>query len=254
MLTIAEINIAPVKSLALLHIDVAQVDYRGILEDRRFYLIDEQGALLTQRELGRLVQVKAKYQPNTDTLSLTFPNGDTTQGPLESAQPVITRIWGRRVSGRIVEGDWSGALSEFCQMPVQLVDSDLPGQCYDEFPVSLVSQASLDELTRQSSGEVTYESSRFRPTFLLSGLEPHGEDSWVEGTVQVGPQLRLKIVARDPRCSIVTQNPETGDRDMDTLRHIIGYRPNPRAAYLGVYGIIEQLGPVSVGDAVEIIG
>ena len=60
--------------------------------------------------------------------------------------------------------------------------------------------------------------------------------------------MRLRVVARDPRCAITTRDPETGERDIDTVRLILSYRPSPRAAYFGVYGMVERAGEVSLGD------
>jgi uncharacterized protein YcbX len=135
---------------------------------------------------------------------------------------------------------------------VFLVASDVPGQAYDEYPISILSQASVEYLGQQSESKSILDSRRFRPSFLLEGCQPHQEDSWLGGTIQIGKELRLQLVARDPRCSITTQDPTTGERDIDTLRIIISYRPNPKAAYFGVYGIVEYPGAVSVGDAVSV--
>ena len=250
MIKVKGINIAPVKSLALVSQERVRVESHGIREDRRFYLVDGGGELLTQREAGRLVQVKADYQPESDLLRLTFPDGTELSGPVEPAESTLTRIWGRRVTGHVAAGDWNQALSRFCQFPVRLVVSDQPGQCYDEFPVSMVSQASVEGLSQRTGGAFTFESSRFRPTFLLGGAQPHEEDAWLGGSVQIGEELRLQVVARDPRCSIVTQDPVTGERDADTLRLILSYRPSRRAAYFGVYGLVERPGNVALGDEV----
>ena len=47
MITVAEINIAPVKSMALVPLTEARLDLGGILDDRRFYLVNSQGRLLS---------------------------------------------------------------------------------------------------------------------------------------------------------------------------------------------------------------
>ena len=250
MVSVEAIHIAPVKSLGLAHPTTVNVGQRGILEDRRLYLIDQRDRLLTQRELGRMVQLKAEYRADPEWLRLDFPSGEHMEGPLEPGEPVTTVIWGRHVRGRVVGEDWNSALSSFCGDPVRLVRSEEPGQCYDEYPISVLSQASLCELAQQQNPEVALTSERFRPNFLLTGCEPHEEDSWLGGVLQIGPELRLRVVARDPRCAITTNSPTTGERDIDTLRLILSYRPSPRAAYFGVYGIVERPGAVSVGDTV----
>lgn len=253
VITVGAVHIAPVKSLALVNPTTVRVDFRGILEDRRLYLVNHEGRLLTQREIGPLVQIKAEYQAEPERLRLRLPDGSTLEGPLDLGDPVLTLVWGRLVRGRVVKGDWSRALSAFCQQPVTLVRSDEPGQCFDEYPISMMSQASVERLGQQPGATATFDSRRFRPNFLLSGCVAHEEDSWLGGVAQVGEELRVRVVARDPRCAITTHDPDTGERDCDTLRLIMSYRPSPRAAYLGVYGIVERPGTVSIGDAVTVV-
>jgi len=264
MITVENIYISPVKSLGLLAPDAVQVAASGIHEDRRFYLIDQNGAVITQRQMGALVRVQADYDSNSEELTLRVPmvlagdsgeeDGDYTPealaGIIRLGEPVVSELWGRQVPGRLVEGDWSPALSEFCGQPLRLVQSDMPGQCYDEYPVSLVSQASLDFLAKQCGNTHLFDSKRFRPNFLLGGCEPHQEDDWIGEVIRLGPDVVIQVIARDPRCAITTNNPETGERDIDTLRLILSYRPNVRAPYFGVYGVVVRPGLVSVDDQV----
>ena len=264
MISVENIYISPVKSLGLLEPDAVSVGTSGIIEDRRLYLIDKNGAVITQRQVGSLVKVQAHYDAKSEELSLRFPpvsvedsdqtGGDDAQaaltGVIRLGEPVVSVMWGRQVPGRLVEGDWSPALSEFCGQLVRLVQSDMPGQCYDEYPVSLVSQASLDFLGKQCGDYHTFEGKRFRPNFLLGGCEPHQEDDWIGEVIRLGPDLVIQVIARDPRCDITTRNPETGDRDIATLRLILSYRPNARAPCFGVYGVVVRPGAVSVGDQV----
>lgn len=253
MHTVAAIFTSPVKSLSLARPHSVTVGYSGIVEDRRFHLVDGEGRLLTQRQLGRLVLVQAQYSAETEVLTLRFPDGQHVDGPTELGNAVSTAIWGRQVSGREVTGPWSEALTRFCGSPVRLVKTDNPGESYDEYPVSLLSQASIDHLNGQASGGPKFEGRRFRPNFLIDGCTPHEEDTWLGGLVQIGPQLRLRLVAPDPRCAVTTLDPETGERDFDVPRLLLSYRPSARAPYFGVYGAVDTPGTISVGDAVELV-
>ena len=149
MITVQAIYTSPVKSLALQTPARVYVGHHGIAGDRRFYLVDEVGKLLTQRELRKLVQIGAEYTEDPEWLRLDFPDGNNLQGPVILGRGIGTKIWGRRVSGHVVEGDWHRALSEFCGQPVHLIASDSAGQAFDEFPVSVVSQASLERLNQE---------------------------------------------------------------------------------------------------------
>ena len=253
MKSVQEINISPVKSLGLVNAGAVHVGMSGIVQDRRLFLIDNRDRLVTQREVGRLVQVKADYRSDPDWLCLDIPGGAAMEGRLEPGEPVVTKIWGRDVTGSVVAGDWGDALSDFCGQTVRLVLSSAPGQCFDEYPISLLSQASLDALNREKlngQGDAL-DVRRFRPNLLIGGCEPHEEDTWLGQTIQIGDEMLLHVVARDPRCVITCLDPDTGQADFETRELIAQYRPSSGAVFFGVYGIVERPGNVSVGDHVK---
>ena len=250
---VASIFTSSVKSLALDQPKSVTVGPSGIVEDRRFHLVDGEGRLLTQRQKGKLVQVQSSYSPDTETLSLCFPGGHRIDDLISLGDSVVTVIWGRRVPGKEVNGRWNEALSAFCGSEVRLVKTDSPGESFDEYPVSVLSQASLDFLKSKVNGGPTFEGRRFRPTFLLGGCSAHEEDFWLGGVIKIGPDLRIRLVSPDPRCAITTLDPDTGERDFDVPKLLLDYRPNMRAAYFGVYGSVESAGIVSVGDKIDLI-
>ena len=57
----------------------------------------------------------------------------------------------------------------------------------------------------------------------------------------------------DARCAMTTRNPDTGERDFDTLAAIRDYRGLRNGKHLdfGVYADVEEPGPVRLGDPVE---
>lgn len=253
MRSVSAIYTAPVKSFSLDQPSSVTVGYSGIVEDRRFHLIDTEGRLLTQRQEGRLALVKAHYSIEAEELDLQFPDGGLVQGPTELGDSVTTVMFGRQVRGREVTGPWSEALSGFCGSPVRLVKTDNPCESFDEYPVSVLSQASVDFLGERVTGGRRFSGRRFRPNFLIDGCSAHEEDFWLGGVVQMGPELRLRMVAPDPRCAITTLDPDTGERDFDVPKLLLSYRPSARAPFFGVYGGVECTGTVSVGDAVELV-
>ena len=249
---IKAIYTAAVKSLALQESSEVSVGPAGIDEDRRFHLIDGGGRLLTQRQRPRLATVSSFYGPSSEQLTMVFEDGREVTGPIKLGELVRTPVWGRMVPGNVVEGQWNDTLSRLCRGPVRLVKTDEAGLSFDEFPISLLSQASIDLLGQVASGAKEFEARRFRPNFLIDGCSPHDEDYWLGGVVAIGPELRLRVVAPDPRCAITTVDPDTGERDFDVPRLMLTYRPYGRAPYFGVYAVVESPGIVSVGDKVEL--
>ena len=88
--------------------------------------------------------------------------------------------------------------------------------------------------------------------FGLGGCEPHEEDAWLGGELHIG-DARVRLLGTVGRCAITTQNPETGERDFDTLRAIRAYRgvSDERSIDFGIYGDVLEPGRVRVGDRVE---
>lgn len=254
MPVIKSIHIAPVKSLALIDSESVYVGLGGIEEDRRFLVRRDAGAMVTQRQIGKLAQVRADYCVATEILRLEFPSGESLSDTPQLGERVEMKVFRRVVSGRLVTGELSEALSDFCGADLMLVKPDSAGSCQDAYPVSLLSQASVEHLGNLAQNGVTVEYRRFRPNFLLEGCEPHEEDSWLGREVLVGDELRVRVEMLDPRCAITTLNPDTGKRDMDTPRLILGYRPDVsgNGACFGVYGSVVTPGSVSVGYEVRV--
>ena len=252
MTIVKSIYTVAVKSLALDQHSSVTVGPAGIAEDRRFHLIDGGGRLLTQRQRPRLALVKGRYEPSSERLTFCFPGEEAITGSVELGETVRTAIWGRPVPGQVVNGEWNEALSSYCGGPVRLVKPEGAGLSYDEYPLSVLSQASIDLMGQLTEGAKTFEAKRFRPNFLLEGCSPHEEDTWLGKLVTIGNEVRLRIVAPDPRCAITTVDPETGVRDFDTPRFLLAYRPAARAPYFGVYAVVESPGTASVGDSVDV--
>jgi uncharacterized protein YcbX len=248
---VARLSITPVKSLALHHPDDVRLEECGVAENRRFYLVREDGRLFAGVHHGRLVQVRADYDGAHDHLSLRFPDGAVVENDIRLDGPVVTDFWGHRVRGRLVEGPWAQALSAFAGHPLQLVKADRPGGGSDVEPVTLVSRASVEELARRAGrGEV--DSRRFRMLIELDGCNPHEEDSWAGRRVRVGAAF-VEILGPVPRCATTTRDPATGVRDFDALRAIRAYRGlrDGKKVDFGVYARVLEPGRVRVGDAVQ---
>jgi uncharacterized protein len=253
MAVVTRISIAPVKGLALIHPDEVQLDRDGVLENRRFYVVDDAGRRYGQIRNGRLVQIRAAYDPEREHLALTFRDGTTAEGAVALADEVTTDFYGRPVTGRLVVGPWNAALSSWAGRPLRLVQP-APGQAVDRArgAVSLISEVSLRELARNGTQDEPVDGRRFRMLFQVDGLDAHAEDTWLRRHVRIGEAL-IRLRGLVGRCAITTQNPDTGVPDFNTLRVLNEYRglTAKRELPFGVYGDVLEPGRVSVGDLVE---
>ncbi len=259
MRNVSRISISPVKGLALVHPDEVQLQHTGVLENRRFHIVDTDGRRYNQLRKGGLVQITQAYDAEREWLALTFPDGGVAEGDVALGDDVTTDFYGRPVTGRFVEGPWTVALSRWAGRPLRLVQSP-PGAAVDRGRghISLISKASLEELGRNGGHEGPVDGRRFRMLFELEGCSAHEEDTWIKRHVRIGEAL-VRLRGDVGRCAITTQNPETGVPDFDTLRTLAAYRPvtaneaGKRHLAFGVYGEIVDPGAVAVGDRVEVV-
>jgi uncharacterized protein YcbX len=256
---VSRISIAPVKGLGLVHLDSVLLEDTGVRENRRFHIVDADGRRFNQLRDGGLVQIRPDYDAGSERLMLTFPDGTVAAGTVTLGEEITTDFYGRPVTGQLVEGPWSAALSAWVGRPLRLVQSS-PGAAVDRSrgEVSLVSAASLAALAAQGGQKEPVDARRFRMLFELGGCEPHEEDGWVKRHLRIGEAV-VKIRGDVARCAITTQNPETGKPDFDTLRTISEYRPiteneaGKKQIPFGMYGEVTEPGRVAIGDSVAVV-
>ena len=251
MAQVSALHVAPVKGLALVRRDEVVLDTNGVADNRRFYLVDEDGRRYGLLRDGRLALVVPEY--DGARLALRFPDGEVVSGEPVFDGAVTTDFYGRDVTGSVVEGPWAAALSEFVGRPLRLVQP-APGEAVDRGdrgPVSILSEESLAELARHA-GVHAVDGRRFRMLIHVSGCAAHEEDEWLGRDVRVGEAV-VHVREQVARCAITTQNPENGRVDLDTLRVIKEYRGAREQKLLdfGVYGHVVEPGRVRVGDRVE---
>jgi uncharacterized protein YcbX len=260
---VARLSIAPVRGLGLQHPDAIDLTEMGVVNDRRFYVIDAQGRLVDRLRVGSLCRIFARTDADGTWLRLSFPDGRVVGGDVRLDEPVRTEIYNREAVGHVVGGPWAAALSAFVGAPVLLVRCDSPGgtrirpgETQVRNQVSLVSDGSLAELASQLGVE-RVDGRRFRMLIELEGAGAHEEDGWIGADVAIGSAV-ISVTKPDARCAITTQDPDTGERDLDTLRTILRYRgfraDDPeRKIDFGVLAEVKVPGRVAVGDAVNVL-
>jgi uncharacterized protein YcbX len=251
MKTVSRISISPVKAFRLVHPEEVELGPDGVAENRRFFLIGPDGERLRSSLTAWPVLVRAEYDAGEERLWMEFPGGTEIEGAADALGEAVHSATGSLdVTGRVVEGPWESPLSELAGHPVRLVRLDRIGAGLNE-PVTFVSDGSLDRLAQQA--EATVDSRRFRMLFELSGCEAHEEDTWAGQEFAIGETV-VRVGGPVDRCAVTTRDPETGERDLDTLRLIKSYRgqrESDGAVLFGVYGQVVQPGRVRVGDALE---
>lgn len=240
---VSRINVTPVKSLRLHHPDSVELGLDGAREDRRFLLVDDGRRLYNGKRDTSLVRTSAEWQPESRTLAMTLPSGESLDAEAARTRPAVVDVYGRQVRGHVIAGPWADALSDLAGRSLTLVERENGAWATDSRPATLVSCASL--------GAIDGDGRRFRMLFELEGLEALAEDAWRGRRLRVG-DATLLAGGPVPRCAVPSASPDTGRRDRDVLRELIDWRgPMEGEACLGVYAEVLAPGVVRVGDPVE---
>lgn len=183
----------------------------------------------------QLMAIDAQYDETTGLVTLTHPSAGTlTFDPDGDAATFL---------------DWVAPL-----MPKDRAQSAkilrVPGRGMTDSPypsISLAGRASVDALSEKLGQPLDLR--RFRINMWLDGLAPFEEMDWVGREVRIG-DVRFTVAERITRCLATTANPDTGERDADTLGALSsgwGHKD------LGVYLTVVEGGDIALGDPVELI-
>jgi uncharacterized protein YcbX len=250
---IAWISLAPVKGLALRQVGECELTEGGVAGDRAFFLVDENGCLVNSKGLGVIQQIEPAYDAAAGVLTLTFPDGSTLSEKIHLDGALDARFWNASVTVRAVAGPWNDAISSFAGRTLRLVRP--PGPAPDRMrggAATLVGTDSLRALAR-TLGVDAVDGRRFRMNFGVDGLDEHEEDEWLGRRVRLGDAVVVPQ-GNVGRCAVTTQNPDTGEPDLDTLKALARYRRDvatTEALPFGVHAAVAEPGRVRVGDAVE---
>jgi uncharacterized protein YcbX len=253
--TVSSLAVTPVKGLGLLSREEVLLDEHGIVHNRRFFLADHRGFLISVFDAPELVRVRPRYDPEREWLRLEFPDGSSVEGSTATTgDQVEADFHTRRVRGHFVDGPFDEAVSRYAGREIRLIRPLIPGDAADVEPLTLLSDASVEELARRAGRVEPLDGRRFRIQIHLAGCEPHEEDTWDGRLLRLGESV-VRVGGPIPRCRATTRNPDTGEKDFDTLKAIAAYRGTREGKHIdfGVYAQIETPGRVRVGDTAELV-
>ena len=247
---------APVKGMRVLARDSIEIGPHGVRQNRRFFVVDESGAMVNGKRLGLLQAVVPDYSDAGRTLALRFPDGTVAGGPVAGGNPLAAGFFSATLAAVELDGPWSAALTAYLGTPVRLVEATGPLGAVDrgeDGALSLISSASVAALAG-AAGVAGVDPRRLRMLIEIDGIGAHEEDRWVGRTVQIG-SARIALRGHVGRCMVTKLDPDSGVRDLETLDALASYRSRagttePLAC--GVVGRVLAPGTVRVGDPVRL--
>ncbi|MFD1140517.1 MOSC domain-containing protein [Larkinella insperata] len=261
-----EIWIYPIKSLGGISLTEAAVEQKGFQYDRRWMLVEPNGTFLTQRENTVMALVNVELTDHSLRVYHRHRPDDVLEIALgqTSGEALTAYVWGKQAVDSLVVSpqadEWFSRLLGFpCRlvyMPensLRPVDPDYAEpedvvSFADGFPYLVISTDSLDELNRRA-GE-TLEMIRFRPNLVVSGTNPHEEESWYH--FQIG-DLTFYGVKPCARCVLTTINPETAEKGKEPLKTLATYRRLDKKILFGQNALAETTGMLRVGQSVTVL-
>jgi uncharacterized protein len=263
-LTLSEIWIYPIKSLAGIQLMRANVKQKGLDYDRRWMLVDEAGRFLTQREHPEMSQ----FQLTVDKERLTILSKASNQSMLvdingeTSGESLPVTIWDDDVEAVEVSQGHSQWFSDQLKMKCKLVsfpeankrnvDPDFAIKndqvsLADAYPFLIIGQSSLDDLNKRL--KIPVPMNRFRPNFVFTGGEPYEEDRWKKFRIGNNRFVGVKPCSR---CVLTTVDQLTGVKGTEPLATLATYRKQGNKINFGQNLLAIDHDEIHEGDEIEL--
>ncbi len=249
----------PVKSMRGQSIEQAFIGYTGIYGDRLFAFKTSAGASFFPYLTGRDTQQMLLYTP-------LFRHPEKAEQPVNWAEAEalsvgITPVFSSTnelamdvvtPNGEIYAID-DPALAEELEASagtgheVSLTHSQRA--MTDCRPLSLISLQTGQQLAEETGIDIDHRRFRANIHLNLNSNKGFDEDNLVGRQLKLGDKVVITIVERDPRCAMITYDPDTGEATPEILRQVTQH--HERNA--GIYAAVVVEGMVKAGDSVELM-
>lgn len=215
----------PVKSLRGETLQLAAVDKRGLIGDRLYALVNDQGKIASGKNTRRFFQLDGLFdlasRREGDATFIEFPDG------------------------RCIQCDDSGAddvVSDYFRTALQVKPEQTVSHL-DDSPIHLVTTADLERLESRHGRPV--DARRFRPNLIVDFDDDHAIQLR-EGVYMTLGSAMLRIRSTTERCRMVTLAQDGLPGDKPLLKSIA----LNKAVDFGYYADVIQPGTFAVDDTV----
>jgi len=247
----------PVKSMRGEELDEAFAGFSGIYGDRLFAFKSSASPkgfpYLTAREQRRLLQ----YRPHFRYPDKAARPVNLTEAESMGANPVSADSSELIVDVETPDGK-KLAIDDPALMDMLRTDIDQKHQLTlmrseraltDCRPVSIFSLQSARQLGEEIGTPI--DKRRFRANVYvdLTSAEGFAENEFVGRSLRIGTKVVVTILERDPRCVMITLDPETGQKSPEILKRVA----QAHEGMAGVYGAVMVESMLHKGDSVEVL-
>jgi uncharacterized protein len=115
-------------------------------------------------------------------------------------------------------------------------------------PVSLISLSTIQQI--ESELGIPIDKRRFRSNIYFTwDRGGFAEDSFVGSRLRIGSNATVMVLERDPRCKMISLDPDTGEHNSQVFRNVAQAHDN----FAGVYCAVLVEGLLKKGDSIELL-
>jgi uncharacterized protein YcbX len=269
----------PVKSMMGEELNASEVTPRGLLGDRAYALVDSLDGKVASaknpRKWPQLFDCRAVFvdEPRPGApmppVRLTLPDGTLVTQGQGGLNPILSQVLQRDVTLQAAErgheevvestfpNPWAASAEEYwpdlegLDYRDTVTDFALPeGTFFDAAAVHVLTTATLDRL-RELYPQGRFEARRFRPNLVVApvhDVKDFVENGWIDHTLALGDDVRLRITGGCPRCVMTT----LAQRDLPQDPGILRTAAQHNHVTVGVYAAVVRGGRIRRGDPVRI--
>jgi len=247
----------PVKSMRGEELDEAFAGFSGVYGDRLFAFKSSASPkgfpYLTAREQQRLLQYRPHFRyPDKAARPINLTEAEKMGANPLSADSSELMVDVETPDGKALAID-DPALMDMLRADIeekhQLALMRSERAMTDCRPVSIFSLQSARQLAEETGMQM--DKRRFRANVYVDLASDGGfaENQFVGRSLRIGPKVVVTILERDPRCVMITLDPDTGEKTPTILKKVA----QAHDGMAGVYGAVMVEGMLHKGDPVEVL-
>lgn len=242
---ISQMFIYPIKSCAGIEISESPLCETGLLHDREWMIVDQEGQFLTQRQIPHMVWITPRL--TAEALYLSAPDHKEVRVAFDYVgTPKQVTVWRDTLEGNDMGDEVAAWLNTFLAVPgkqFRLIrfssrasrisakewtgDLTAPNMFSDGFALLVVTQRALEGLNERltAEGAEPVDMLRFRPNLVLEGLDAHAEDELSHLLLHTAAgKIDLSLVKPCGRCPIPNIDPYTAASSPEVMETLAAYR------------------------------
>ena len=248
----------PVKSMRGEELGEAFAGFSGIYGDRLFAFRSSASPkgfpYFTAREQRRLLQYRPRFRyPDKAARPINLTEAESMGANPVSADPSELMVDVEAPDGKTTLAIDDPALMELLRTDIdqkhQLTLMRSERALTDCRPFSMFSLQSARQLAQETATQI--DKRRFRANVYVDLASGKGfaENELVGRSVRIGSKVIVTILERDPRCMMITLDPDTGEKTPAILKKVA----QAHEGMAGVYGAVLVEGMLHKGDSVELL-